>query len=122
MTIYRLTKLMDCIFCRIIKREIPAQIIYEDGQCVAFNDINPQAPKHILVVPREHFASLAEANENQALIIGQTMLACAKIAVQEGFAADGFRTIINTGKNAQQSVFHLHIHLLGGREMNWNPA
>lgn len=113
---------MDCIFCRIIAGEIPAKIVYEDEQCVAFNDINPQAPRHVLVIPREHFASLREAEEKHALTIGHVMLACAKIADQEGFGQNGFRTVINTGKNAQQSVFHLHVHLLGGKEMNWNPA
>lgn len=113
---------MDCIFCRIIAGEIPAKIVYEDEHCVAFNDINPQAPKHILVIPREHFASLAKAGQERAEIIGQVMLACGKVADQEGFGEKGFRTVINNGKDAQQSVFHLHVHLLGGKEMNWNPA
>lgn len=113
---------MDCLFCKIVRGEIPAQKVYEDSVCIAFNDINPQAPRHILVIPREHFASLAEATEAHEAAIGHAMRACAQIADQEGFGADGFRTVINTGKNAQQSVFHLHIHLLGGRAMNWNPA
>lgn len=113
---------MDCLFCKIIAGETPAKLIYEDEVCVAFNDINPQAPRHLLVIPREHFASLAEADERHEIVIGHLMRKCAAIAIQEGFGANGFRTIINTGKNAQQSVFHLHVHLLGGKEMNWNPA
>ncbi len=113
---------MNCLFCKIIRGEIPAKLIYEDDVCVAFNDINPQAPHHILLIPREHFASLAEADEKHEAIIGYLMRKCGVIANQEGFGADGFRAVINTGKNAQQSVLHLHVHLLGGKEMNWNPA
>lgn len=113
---------MNCIFCKIINGEIPAKIVYEDEKCLAFNDINPQAPKHILVIPREHFASLAEAQEKHESVIGHLMRKCAEIAEQEGFKASGFRTVINTGADAQQSVFHLHVHLLGGKPMGWNPA
>lgn len=113
---------MDCIFCRIIAGEIPASKVYEDDNCVAFNDINPQAPKHILVIPREHFASLADSEERHEAVIGYIMRRCAIIAEQEGFGKSGFRTVINSGSDAQQSVFHLHVHLLGGKPMNWNPA
>ncbi len=113
---------MSCLFCKIIAGEIPTNLVYQDEVCVAFNDISPQAPRHILVVPREHLASLAEADEKHEAIIGHLMRKCAAIANQEGFGADGFRTVINTGKHAQQSVPHLHVHLLGGKEMNWNPA
>ena len=112
----------SCIFCQIIAGEIPAKLVYEDEVCVAFNDINPQAPKHVLVIPREHLASLATVDQNHELAIGHIMRCCALIADREGFGADGFRTVINTGKNAQQSVLHLHVHLLGGKSMNWNPA
>jgi histidine triad (HIT) family protein len=113
---------MDCIFCKIINGEIPAKIVYQDEKCVAFNDINPQAPKHILVIPRAHFASLLEAEGNHEATIGYMMRKCGEIARQEGFAESGFRTVINNGSDAQQSVFHLHVHLLGGKPMNWNPA
>lgn len=112
----------SCIFCRIVAGEVPTKLIYEDEVCVAFNDLNPQAPRHILVIPREHLASLADADQKHESAIGHIMLSCAQIATQEGFGADGFRTVINTGKNAQQSVFHLHVHLLGGKALNWNPA
>jgi histidine triad (HIT) family protein len=117
-----MTKDENCLFCKIAAGEIPAGRVYEDEICVAFNDINPQAAKHILVIPREHFASLAEAEQRHESVIGYLMRKCAAIANQQGFGADGFRTVINTGKNAQQSVFHLHVHLLGGQKMNWNPA
>lgn len=113
---------MDCIFCKIIRREIPANIVYEDDVCLAFNDLSPQAPFHILVIPKEHFAGLNEADESHDLILGHCLRSCATVAREVGIFEDGFRTVINTGKNAQQSVFHLHIHLLGGKEMNWNPA
>ena len=117
-----MTKDENCLFCKIVAGEIPSAKVYEDEICFAFNDINPQAPHHILVVPREHFASLADANPEHEAVIGYVLRKCGEIANREGFGADGFRTVINTGKNAQQSVFHLHVHLLGGREMNWNPA
>ena len=113
---------MDCIFCKIINRQIPAKIVYEDERCLAFHDISPQAPVHILVIPKEHFASLKAAEENQETAIGYVMRKCAAIAEQEGIGESGFRTVINTGSDAQQSVFHLHVHLLGGRPMGWNPA
>ena len=113
---------MDCIFCKIINRQIPAKIVYEDERCLAFHDINPQAPVHILVIPKEHFASLKTAEETDEAAIGYVMRKCAAIAEQEGIGESGFRTVINTGSDAQQSVFHLHVHLLGGRPMGWNPA
>lgn len=113
---------MNCIFCKIINREIPATIVYEDEQCLAFRDINPQSPIHVLVIPKEHFASLKAADAQQEATIGYVMRKCADIAAQEGIGESGFRTIINTGSDAQQSVFHLHVHLLGGRPMGWNPA
>jgi histidine triad (HIT) family protein len=96
--------------------------VYEDERCLAFNDIHPQAPVHILVIPKEHFASLRDAEERHEATIGHMMRNCAKIAEQVGIREKGFRTVINNGSDAQQSVFHLHIHLLGGREMGWNPA
>ena len=113
---------MDCIFCKIINREIPAKIVYEDERCLGFNDINPQAPVHILVIPKEHFASLAEAEEKHEAIIGYVLRKCAAIAAQEGIGERGFRVVINNGSEAQQSVFHLHAHLLGGHPMGWNLA
>jgi histidine triad (HIT) family protein len=113
---------MDCIFCKIINREIPAKIVFEDELSLAFHDINPQAPVHILVIPKEHFASLKDSEESHEAAIGYVMRKCAEVAAHEGIAESGFRTVINTGSDAQQSVFHLHVHLLGGKPMGWNPA
>lgn len=109
----------DCLFCRIIRREIPSPLIYESAECVAFRDIDPQAPTHALVVPRRHVASLNEADEQ---LIGTLMAAAAEVARREGIADSGYRTVINTNPDAQQSVFHLHVHVIGGRKMTWPPG
>ncbi len=111
-----------CIFCRIVAGEIPAQVIYEDEACLAFRDINPQAPVHVLVIPRKHITSLAEASADDAAPLGRVLLACAEIARAEGLGESGFRTVINTGANAGQSVFHIHAHVLGNRPLNWPPG
>jgi histidine triad (HIT) family protein len=110
----------DCLFCRIIKKEIPAGIVAENEFCIAFRDINPQAPTHILVITRQHVASLNEA-KNPALI-GQMHMLAASIAKTEGLAERGYRTVVNTNADAGQTVFHIHLHLLGGRRMNWPPG
>ncbi len=112
----------DCLFCRIVAGEIPAQMIYEDNECLAFRDINPQAPWHALVIPRRHIESLSAAEEGDATLLGQLLRAAARIAHEEGVAAGGYRTVINTGANAGQSVFHLHVHALGGRALGWPPG
>ena len=113
---------MSCLFCKIIAGEIPAKLIYEDEFCVAFNDINPQAPTHFLVIPREHFASLNEMDEKHEAAMGHILRVCAKAAQATGIAESGFRTVINTGADAGQSVFHLHVHVLGGRIFGWGPG
>jgi histidine triad (HIT) family protein len=110
----------DCLFCRIIKKEIPASIVAENEFCVAFRDINPQAPVHILVIPRTHVASLNDAKEPS--IIGRMILMAAKLAMSEGVAERGYRVVINTNADAGQTVFHIHLHLLGGRRMAWPPG
>src|SRR5262245_26951315 len=110
----------DCLFCRIVRKEIPATIVAENGQCVAFRDINPQAPVHILVIPREHVASLNEL-KNSGLISEMYDFAV-KLARSEGLADRGYRTVINTNADAGQTVFHIHLHLLGGRRMTWPPG
>jgi histidine triad (HIT) family protein len=108
------------MFCRIARREIPVPFVYENDDVVAFRDINPQAPVHVLVVPRAHVASLNEARD--AAAIGQLALAAAQIARAEGIADSGYRTVINTNADAGQTVFHVHLHLLGGRSMAWPPG
>lgn len=109
----------DCLFCRIIRREIPSPLIYESADCVAFRDINPQAPTHVLVVPRQHVASLNNADE---ALLGKLMTAAAEVARREGVAESGYRTVINTNREAQQTVFHIHVHVIGGRPMTWPPG
>jgi len=111
----------DCLFCRIVRGEIPAKKVYEDEHVVAFEDIHPQAPVHVLVVPRRHFAGLKEAQQSDADVIGSCHLAAAEIARQRKIES-GYRTVINVGPGAGQSVFHLHVHLLGGRALAWPPG
>ena len=110
----------DCLFCRIVRKEIPVPFVYETTDCVAFRDINPQSPTHILVIPREHVASLNEAPS--AEMLGKLLLAAAEIAAQEGIAESGYRTVINTNRDAGQTVFHVHVHVLGGRGLAWPPG
>jgi histidine triad (HIT) family protein len=110
----------DCLFCRIIRREIPSPLIYESKDCVAFRDIKPQAPTHVLIVPRQHVVSLNEADD--APLMGQLLLAAAEVARQEGIAESGYRTVINTNADAGQAVFHIHVHVLGGRSLGWPPG
>ena len=110
----------DCLFCRIIRKEIPTTIVAESESCIALRDINPQAPVHILVIPRNHTASLNETKE--PAIIGEMHLLAAQLARSEGLAERGYRTVINTNADAGQTVFHIHLHLLGGRRMTWPPG
>jgi len=109
----------SCLFCRIARGEIPARIVREDDHTVAFRDIDPKAPTHVLVIPRVHVASLDEARD--PALIGQVMLAAAEVAAAEGIAG-GYRTVINTGADAGQTVHHLHVHVLGGRKLTWPPG
>ncbi len=110
-----------CIFCRIIKGEVPGKKVYEDERVLAFEDINPQAPTHILVVPKKHIAGLKEAAPEDAEVIGHCHLVAARLARERGIE-DGYRTVFNVGPRAGQSVFHLHLHLLGGRAFRWPPG
>lgn len=111
----------DCLFCRIIRGEIPAKKVFEDEHTFAFEDINPQAPTHVLVVPKKHVRGLKEASTEHAEMVGRCHLVAAKIARQRG-VEDGYRTVVNVGPRAGQSVFHLHVHLLGGRNLQWPPG
>ena len=112
----------DCIFCHIVARTIPAALIYEDDLVVAFDDINPQAPTHTLVIPRKHVASIAELQDSDVGLLGHLMLTGNKIATLKGIADAGYRFVINTGVDGGQTVFHLHLHVLGGRHMAWPPG
>src|SRR5262252_1884716 len=107
----------DCLFCKIVSRQIPASIVYEDERVLAFNDINPQAPTHVLVAPKEHVASLNELQPGHDAIVGEMVRRAAAIAASRGIAAGGYRTVFNTNADAGQTVFHIHLHLIGGRPM-----
>ena len=107
----------DCLFCKIIKGEVPSNKVYEDEECLAFHDINPAAPIHILVIPKKHIKSVAELEKEDEALMGKLFTVINKIAEQEGFKEDGYRIINNCGKNGGQEVMHLHFHILGGREL-----
>ncbi|HEY5704423.1 MAG TPA: histidine triad nucleotide-binding protein [Terrimicrobiaceae bacterium] len=110
------------LFERIITREIPAQIIHEDGECIAIRDINPQAPVHVLIIPRPVIPRLGEATDQHAVLLGHLLLTAASIARREGLEQTGYRVVLNHGPHAGESVPHLHVHLLGGRQMAWPPG
>ncbi|MCX7736126.1 MAG: histidine triad nucleotide-binding protein [Candidatus Kapabacteria bacterium] len=112
----------ESIFTKIIKREIPADIVFEDDDIIAINDINPQAPVHILIIPKKEIATLNDLNENDANLIGKIILVAKNLANQKGIAEDGYRLLVNCNKNAGQTVFHIHFHLLGGRVFGWPPG
>lgn len=112
----------DCLFCKIITEEIPADIIYESPDAIAFRDINPQAPTHVLIVPRRHIATMNDLATSDTDTVGQLFLAARDIAKQEGFAEDGYRVTMNCNAAAGQTVFHIHLHLLGGRKFSWPPG
>ena len=112
----------DCLFCRIIDRKIPAKIVYEDERAVAIEDIHPQAPTHLLVIPRQHLPSLVEARTEDEPLLGHLFLVASQLAQKRGLDLKGYRTVINTGAGAGQTVFHLHVHLLGGRPFHWPPG
>jgi len=111
----------DTLFSKIIQREIPADIVYEDEQCLAFRDVNPQAPMHILVVPKIPIAMVADAVEEDEPLLGHLLTTASKVAKQEGYG-DAFRLIVNNGADVGQTVFHLHVHILAGRSMTWPPG
>lgn len=111
----------DCIFCRIVKGEIPSKKVYEDDQTYAFEDLDPKAPTHVLIVPKKHIRGLKEAEPVDAEVVGRCHLAAAKIAKERGIE-DSYRTVLNVGPGSGQSVFHMHVHLLGGRKLSWPPG
>lgn len=112
----------DCLFCKIASGDVPADVVGESENWVAFRDINPQAPIHVLIIPRAHIATLNDLDEDTADHIGELFLAAAEIATAEGIAEEGYRTVINCNAGAGQSVFHVHLHLLGGRRLRWPPG
>lgn len=113
---------MSCLFCRIVSGEIPASKVYEDGELLAFNDINPQAPMHVLVIPKAHIATANDVGLEHDALVGSMVRRAAAIAKERGYDGTGFRTVINCNAQAGQTVFHLHLHVLGGRTMTWPPG
>lgn len=112
----------DCIFCNIAAKKIPAETVYEDNDLVAFNDINPQAPMHAVVIPKKHIERVSDLKPEDADLAGRMILAANRIAKKTRVADSGYRIVINCNKDAGQAVFHVHIHILGGRRMNWPPG
>ena len=113
---------MDCLFCQIVNRRIPAEIVAEEERLLAFKDIHPQAPVHLLIIPKEHVPSLAEATEAHTALLGQGIQLANRLACERQLSSSGYRMVINCGAEAGQSVWHLHIHLLGGRAFRWPPG
>ena len=113
---------MACLFCRIVAGEIPSKKLYEDDQLFAFEDINPQAPLHALVIPRRHIATLNDLKESDDALVGSMIRRAAALAKERGFDGSGYRTVLNCNSHAGQSVFHIHLHVLGGRPMTWPPG
>jgi len=115
-------KLFGCLFCQVAAHEKPSKILYEDEQCVVFQDINPKAPVHMLVIPRKHITSLNDAQEEDKALLGHMLMVAGRMAREQGIDGTGYRTVINTNAEAGQTVFHLHLHILGGRILHWPPG
>jgi len=111
----------DCLFCKIVAGDIPAEIIYESESAIAFRDINPQAPTHVLIIPRQHIATINDLDEGDEATVGHLYMAAKAIAAAEGLADDGYRVVMNCNEAAGQAVFHIHLHLVGGRTLGWPP-
>lgn len=112
----------NCIFCKIVTGDVDAELVHEDERCVAFEDLNPQAPTHVLVIPREHVATLNDLDEEQESLVGHLVVVARNIAAERGHAGPGYRLVMNCNEAGGQSVFHLHLHLLGGRNLSWPPG
>jgi histidine triad (HIT) family protein len=112
----------DCLFCKIVNGDIPADIIHKSETTVAFRDINPQAPTHVLVIPRKHVATINDLGEDDSRVVGDMYLAAKEIAASEGIAEEGYRAVMNCNAGAGQTVFHIHLHVLGGRSLSWPPG
>jgi histidine triad (HIT) family protein len=112
----------DCLFCKILAGDIPADIVYESESAIAFRDINPQAPTHVLVIPRKHVSTINDLEEDDRALVGDLFLAAKQIAAEEGIDESGYRAVMNCNEGAGQSVFHIHLHMLGGRGLTWPPG
>jgi histidine triad (HIT) family protein len=112
----------DCLFCKIVQKAIPAKIVHEDDRTLAFDDINPQAPVHTLIIPKKHVAAVQDCRDLDSDLLAQLLMTCTNVAKQKGLTESGYRIVTNTGRDAGQTVFHLHFHVLGGRHMRWPPG
>lgn len=112
----------SCLFCRIASGEVPGEKVFEDDEVLAFKDINPQAPLHLLVIPKKHLTSIGETGPEDAALLGRTLLTCSQLAKDNGYADSGYRVVNNTGTEAGQTVHHIHFHLLAGRPLSWPPG
>jgi histidine triad (HIT) family protein len=112
----------DCLFCKIVQKTIPGKIVYEDERTLAFDDINPQAPIHSLIIPKKHVVSVQDCKDQDSELLAQLLITCTKVAKLKGLSDSGYRIVTNTGRDAGQTVFHLHLHVLGGRHMSWPPG
>lgn len=113
---------MDCLFCKLVARDIPADIVFEDEDVIAFRDIAPQAPTHILIIPKRHISTLNDLTEEDCALVGRLQFTAQKIANEVGIAEDGYRVVMNCNEDGGQTVYHIHMHLLGGRSMTWPPG
>lgn len=112
----------DCLFCKIVQKTIPAKIVHEDDRSLAFDDINPQAPVHTLIIPKQHVSAVQDSSDQTPDLLAHLLVVCTKIAKQKGLSESGYRIVTNTGRDAGQTVFHLHFHVLGGRHLGWPPG
>ena len=116
------TRADDCLFCRIVRKELPARIVFENERLLAFEDIRPRAPVHVLIIPKDHFASLDDAPEGSEALLGEILLRARALAREKGVGETGYRVVLNTGRDSGQEVFHIHFHVLGGRPLHWPPG
>ncbi|MDP3269607.1 MAG: histidine triad nucleotide-binding protein [Legionella sp.] len=113
---------MNCLFCKIVRSEIPANVVFEDDEILAFRDINPQAPTHLLLIPKRHIATINDTNSQDEQLLGKLILQAKILAQNEGFSEEGYRLVFNVNSGGGQEVYHIHLHLLGGRSMHWPPG
>ena len=112
----------DCLFCKILAGDVPADLVYESNEAIAFRDINPQAPSHVLIIPRQHIETINDLGPGDSALIGNLFLVAQQVAKDEGIAENGYRVVTNCNSDAGQTVFHIHLHMLGGRRLNWPPG
>lgn len=113
---------MNCLFCKIVNEEIPAKVVFENEEVLAFHDVNPQAPTHILIIPKHHIPTLNDTDVNDEQLLGRMMLTAKNVAQEQGLTEDGYRLVLNINSGGGQEIYHIHLHVLGGRQMSWPPG